>query len=177
VQIQPRFPEQDVRKSQLVESYYEAAAVCRRGHVKTERLKPSDYHADDEKCTKCGATVLVGCANCGLRIRGAYFADLADYALPSFCDGCGVAHPWATREQRIYELENILDEEDIDEANRVFIHDRLRELREAEDLDVKREQQLWAQIKDRSGRFLNSPSVQSIIGTVVAAGIRQQLNF
>jgi hypothetical protein len=181
VQIQPRFPEQDVQKFRRRESYYEAAAVCRRGHIKTQYLKPTDYHANDEKCTMCGATVLIGCANCGLRIRGDYYAPgvvgFAPDPLPSFCDGCGVAHPWATREQRIYELENILDEEDIDEADRVFIHDRLRELREADDLDVKRERQLWAQIKDRSGRFLTSPSVQSIIGTVVSAGIRQQLNL
>ena len=177
MQIQPRFPEQDVRKSQLVEPYYEAAAVCRRGHIKTQYIKPFESHANDEKCTKCGATVLIGCVNCGLRIRGAYFASLNDEPIPSFCDGCGAAHPWATREQRIYELENILDQEDIDEADRVFIHDRLRELREAEDLDGKRERQVWAQIRDRSGRFLTSQPVQKITETVVSAAIRTQLGI
>jgi|GEM_PF-5991175 hypothetical protein len=70
-----------------------------------------------------------------------------------------------------------LDQEDIDEADRVFIHDRLRELREAEDLDGKRERQVWAQIRDRSGRFLTSQPVQKITETVVSAAIRTQLGI
>jgi hypothetical protein len=125
VQVQPRFPEQDVDKFRRKESYYEAAAVCRRGHVETEYIKPFESHADDEKCVKCGATVLIGCVSCGLRIRGDYYAPGVfvvnpNRRLPSFCDGCGAAHPWASREERIHELENILDEEDIDESDRVL---------------------------------------------------------
>jgi hypothetical protein len=101
----------------------------------------------------------------------------ASEPLPSCCDGCGAAHPWATREQRICELENILDEENIDEADRVFVRDRLRERREAKDLDGKRERQLWTQIRDRSGRFLTSQPVQRIPETVVSAAIRSQLGI
>jgi hypothetical protein len=182
VQVQPRFPEQDVDKFRRKESYYEAAAVCRRGHVETEYIKPFESHADDEKCVKCGATVLIGCVSCGLRIRGDYYAPGVfvvnpNRRLPSFCDGCGAAHPWASREERIYELENILDEEDIDESDRVFVHDRLRELREAQGLDEKRERQLWTQIRDRSGRFLTSQPVQRIMETVASAAIRSQLGI
>jgi hypothetical protein len=44
------------------------------------------------------------------------------------CDECGSASPWATREERIFELENLLDEEDIEEADRVVIQDQLRRL-------------------------------------------------
>ena len=40
--------------------------------------------------------------------------------------------PWATREERIFELENLLDEEDIEEADRVVIQDQLRRLTNAE---------------------------------------------
>jgi hypothetical protein len=46
VQVPPRFPEHDVDKFRLEESYYEAAAVCRRGHIKTQYIKPFEYHAD-----------------------------------------------------------------------------------------------------------------------------------
>jgi hypothetical protein len=67
---------------------------------------------------------------------------------PSCCDGCGAAHPWAMREERIFELENILDE-DVDEADGIFIHDRLRELCEAQQLDKERERQIWGQIRNR----------------------------
>jgi hypothetical protein len=181
MQRQPQFPEGDIDKYRRRNSYYEAAAVCRRGHIATQYIKPSESYADDEKCVKCGATVLIGCTVCGLRIRGDRFvpgvAGFRPDPLPSFCDGCGAAHPWATREERIYELENILDEEDIDEADRVFIHDRLRELRVAESLDEKRERQLWTQIRDRSGKFLTSPPVQRITETLITAAIRSQLGI
>jgi hypothetical protein len=103
VQVQPRFPGEDIAKFRRNESYYEAAAVCRRGHIKTRYIKPNETHANDEKCAKCGATVLIGCVSCGLRIRGDYFAPgvlIEPDPIPSFCDGCGAAHPWAPREAR-----------------------------------------------------------------------------
>jgi len=96
---------------------------------------------------------------------------------PVFCDRCGSAHPWATREQRIFELENIVDEEEIDEADRVFLHDRLRELREQDGLDEKRERQLWSQIKQRGGSFLTSEPVLTIAQSLITARLRQDLGI
>jgi hypothetical protein len=131
--------------------------------------------------------MIIGCENCGLRIRGDY--SLVVFGLsfrrgkhplaerPGFCDGCGAAHPWATREERIFELENIVDEDAIDEADRVFIHDRLRELREAEGLDDKRERLLWTQIRDRSSKFLLSPPVMKITETLITAALRRDLKI
>jgi hypothetical protein len=181
VQARVHFPQGDLDKARRNDAFYEAAAVCRRRHVATQYIKPDDTYPDDEKCVKCGAAVLIGCVSCALRIRGDYFAPgvigFGPSPLPSFCDGCGAAHPWATREERIFELENILDEEDIDEADRVFVHDRLRELREGQHLDEKRERQVWAQIRDRSGKFLTSDPVKKITETVVSAAIRSQLGI
>jgi hypothetical protein len=128
--------------------------------------------------------MIIGCENCGLRIRGDYSVvvfppfrkvkrPLAER--PGFCDGCGAAHPWATREERIFELENIVDEDAIDEADRVFIHDRLRELRESEGLDDRRERLLWTQIRDRSSKFLLSPPVMRITETLITAALRRDL--
>src|SRR5690606_31172769 len=117
--------------------------ICRRGHTATSYLKPGDTYPDDQRCVSCGAAVLISCVSCGLRIRGAYYVPgvFTGHApsRPSFCDGCGAAHPWATRAERIYELENLLDGEDLDEADRLYVHERLRELREAEELDERRE--------------------------------------
>ncbi|MFI7428490.1 DUF2321 domain-containing protein [Micromonospora sp. NPDC049836] len=179
--LHPRFPVEDIARSHNGQSYYQAAAVCRRGHIETRYLDPGRPYPADSKCPTCGALVLVACGSCGLRIRGDYFAPgvigFDPSPRPSFCDGCGAAHPWATREERIYELENILDEEDMDEADRVFIHDRLRELREGEVLDEKRERQLWVQIRDRSGKFISSEPVKKIAETVVSAAIRNQLGI
>ena len=88
-----------------------------------------------QNCPKCGATVLTACPTCDLRIRGDYFVPgviAVSTAPASFCDGCGSAFPWATLEERIFELENLLDEEDIEEADRVVIQDQLRRLTNAE---------------------------------------------
>jgi hypothetical protein len=81
------------------------------------------------------------------------------------------------REQRIFELKNILDEEEIDEADRVFLHDRLRELREQDDLDERRQRQLWSQIKQRGGAFLTSAPVLKIAQDLISAKIRGELGI
>lgn len=100
-----------------------------------------------QNCPKCGATVLTACLNCDLRIRGDYFVPgviaVSTASRPSFCDGRGSAFPWATREERIFELENLIDEEDIEEADRVVIQDQLRRLTDAE-LSDRDERQAWS---------------------------------
>jgi hypothetical protein len=174
------FPAADIGRMGRDESFYRAAAVCRRGHAAKNGIMPGEGYPVDTKCTKCGATVLTACTSCGLRIQGRHFVPGvigATWSRPSFCDGCGAAHPWATREERIFELENILDEEDIDEADRLFIQERLRDLRESELLDEKREKQLWTQIRDRSVKFVTSPPVQKITETLITAAVRKQLEI
>lgn len=99
-------------------TYRQGAAICRRGHVETYYLNPSrPARAIAENCPTCGARVLTACPHCDLRIRGDLHVPgvigFSPDTRPSFCDGCGSAFPWATREERIYELENLLDEEDM----------------------------------------------------------------
>jgi hypothetical protein len=184
---QIEFPDTDLVQFRTKQDrYYHSAAVCRRGHEQTSTLSPEDQYPVDTKCPACGARVLVGCLSCGLRIRGRFHIEphLAEkhkldtpWERPTFCDRCGSAHPWATREQRIFELENILDEEEIDEADRLFLHERLRELREQDDLDERRERQLWSQIKQRGGAFLTSAPVLKIAQDLITAKVRHDLNI
>jgi hypothetical protein len=96
--------------------------------------------------------------------------------LPKFCDECGVAHPWASREERIFELENILDEEEIDDADRVVIERHLRELRETDLIEEKREKQLWGDISKRAGGALRGPAIRVVEG-LVSAKIRADLGI
>jgi hypothetical protein len=101
--------------------------------------------------------VLTACPNCDLRIRGDYFLPgvigVSTASRPSFCDEWGSASPWATREERIFELENLLDEEDIEEADRVVIQDELRRLGNAV-LTEKDERQAWSVVGRRPERPL-----------------------
>ena len=85
-------------------SYHLGSAICRRGHVETDYLRPSasgpvrrSGAGVAQNCPKCGATVLTACLNCDLRIRGDYFVPggiaVSTASRPSFCDGCGSAFP------------------------------------------------------------------------------------
>jgi hypothetical protein len=168
-------------------SYHLGSAICRRGHVETDYLRPSasgpvrrSGAGVAQNCPKCGATVLTACLNCDLRIRGDYFVPggiaVSTASRPSFCDGCGSAFPWATREERIFELENLLDEEDIEEADRVVIQDQLRRLTNAE-LSDRDERQAWSVIGRRAGAALKNPSVVRVLEGLITAGLRNQLGI
>jgi hypothetical protein len=173
-----RWPEKDLMAMESRDgSYHLGSAICRRGHVETDYLRPGvsgpvrrSGAGVAQNCPKCGATVLTACPNCDLRIRGDYFVPgviaASTASRPSFRDGCGSAFPWATREERIFELENLLDEEDIEEADRVVIQDQLRRLGNAE-LTEKDERQAWSVIGRRAGAALKSPSVARLLGGLV----------
>jgi hypothetical protein len=176
-----RWPEKDIASLQRHGEFHEGAAICRRGHVETYFLKPMDLDKEiPENCPTCGARVLTACPGCGLRIRGDYYipgvAVISNYERPSFCDGCGSAFPWATREERIYELENLLDEEDIDEADRVVIQDQLQRLRNSQ-LSEREERQVWETIKRRAGKAITSGPVLRVVEGLVSAALRQQLGL
>jgi hypothetical protein len=174
-----KWPDKDLEAYREHSSYYKGAAICRRGHVETVHLVPMDLKAIPENCPTCGARVLTGCPNCDLRIRGYYHRPMVvsnTYKRPSFCDGCGIAHPWATREERIYELENLLDEEDIDEADRVVIQDQLQRVRNA-GLSERDEKQAWDTIKRKAGKAITSAPSQRLVEGLVSAALRQQLGL
>jgi hypothetical protein len=175
-----KWPEKDLASQQRNDSFYQGAAICRRGHVETCRIVPRAFEkAIPDNCATCGAPVLTGCPNCELRLRGHYYRPRVisnAYKRPSFCDGCGSAFPWATREERVYELENLLDEEDIDEADRVVIQDQLQRVRNA-GLSERDEKQAWDTIKRRAGKAITSGPVQRVVEGLVSAALRQQLGL
>jgi hypothetical protein len=156
-----------------------AATVCRRGHVAQGTLN-HDPGDDLGYCHLCGARIIGRCEQCGLRIRGQHTSAGGqlhpNYRPPAFCDGCGAVHPWATREQRIYELENLLDEEDIEEADRLIVLDHLERLRRQPDLDEKEQGRLWSAIKQKAPGLV-AASGQRIIESLATAAIKAQLGL
>jgi hypothetical protein len=176
-----KWPEADLAALRGGQAFYQGAAICRRGHTETQHINPTGPETDlAENCTTCGARVLTACPVCDLRIRGKRYSpnvvSLVAASRPSFCDGCGVAYPWATREERIFELENLLDEQQVDEADRVVIQDQLARLRSAS-LTEKEERQVWETIKNRGGSALTSGPVQRVLEGLVSAAIRAQLGL
>lgn len=177
---QIQYPEADKIAALEGRSYYAAAVVCKRGHVETKWVRPGDRKEIAARCPTCGADLLRGCPSCGIRIRGERevpgVIGSSRYSKPSFCDGCGAAMPWATRQERIFELENLLDQETIDEADRVVVSDNLARMRSA-NLNDKQESQLWIEIAKRSGDALKSPRVMNVVEGLASAALRAQLGL
>ena len=127
-------------------------------------------------CPRCGADVLTRCRQCGLRIRGSYYVPnvigFRPTPVPAFCDGCGGAHPWATRTQRLFELQNILDQEDVDDADRLWVEEQLERLRrDSGGLTEKQEREIWAGIKRRAPGLFTGTG-RAVVSGVVSAAIK-----
>lgn len=156
-----------------------AASVCRRGHAKETALT----QAPDRGlgfCTECGAEILSRCPSCGIRILGTPWwpgvAVFEEYVPPRFCDGCGEPFPWATRQQRIYQLENLLDEEDIDEPTRLLVLEDLERLRASDDLDEQQQFAVWQRIRTRApGLFAGT--AWKISQTLLTAYLKDKLGL
>lgn len=162
---------------------YHSALVCRRGHIESEaveiRLEPDDPARGrfgegaavlPMRCGRCGAILLRSCPSCEQRIRGAYrgFGSAA-YQPPDFCDRCGAAMPWASRQARFFELENILDE-----ATRLQVLEELEALRESQ-ADDETAVRRWEVIHSLAPGLIATG--QKIIETVVSAAVKAQLGI
>jgi hypothetical protein len=156
------------------EAGYQPAAVCRRGHVQTGNVNFGEY---GEKCPTCGAKVIVQCESCGHRIRGRYHSPgviaLGDeYRPPDFCDKCGGAHPWVSRQGRIYELQNRLEAEDLDPADELVVREQLDALMST-DLDDDEQRKRWERVKKMAPQLWESS--QPLITTLVSAAVQGKL--
>jgi hypothetical protein len=154
-------------------SYY-TAAVCRRGHVESWIADTKD--SIPPKCDRCGATILMTCLACGKRVRGAMREGMffTDEAPPEFCDFCGSPHPWASRQARFYQLENLLDEEDLEEADRLKVQEQL-ELLQREDDDEETAIERWSVIQRLAPGVVATGS--RIIETIVTATVKAHLGL
>jgi hypothetical protein len=157
------------------QSHYTQAAVCRRGHVETSSI---EGHEVPPRCPTCGASVLIACPSCAGRIRGYYYVPgvigFSNYDPPEFCDACGAPFPWANRQARLWQIENLLDEQEISEADRLTLREQLEALR-SPDIPEEEQQERWARIKKLAPGLIGTG--QQIIVTVVSATIQKQLGI
>jgi hypothetical protein len=122
------------------------AAVCLRGHVQDAFIDvqtlsalrgPTQLKAPHVPsfCGQCGGRVLQGCRSCEAGIAGQMDGRPRDPAWEpaGFCWKCGVPYPWATREQRLAQLYNVIDDEKLDEADRLAVVEQIAVLSEPVD--------------------------------------------
>lgn len=155
---------------------YMSAAVCRRGHVITDRM---EHHGQiGERCTTCGGRILTACPECGYRLRGDYEVEgvmfIGEPSRPSFCDKCGAAFPWVDRQGRIYELQNRLDDEGLDPATELLVREQLEALMDP-DMDEDEAARVWKRVIGLAPGFWEKSGVRKIIESLATAYVLKQL--
>jgi hypothetical protein len=152
---------------------YRTAAVCRRGHA-VHAMTHNLTDPVEEHCPRCGSVVLT--AWCDHRIRGLPTGVYGRYSPPDFCDRCGAPHPWLSREGRIYLLQNMLDEEQLDPAAELEAREQLEALTNPE-LDEAEQERRWRKVKQLAPGLLEKTGAQRILESVISAAIRGQLGI
>jgi hypothetical protein len=145
--------------------YFMAARVCRRGHVAQWQIALDELETVNRRCEVCGAQIFAQCRNCGARIRGGKsdWTSQEGWNPPSFCDSCGVPHAWVTDEDRIYYLENLLEEYELSDDARSTLRLELDRLRTTS-IDLAPSASIWNRIRSASPGFwkLASPIITPI---------------
>jgi hypothetical protein len=96
-------------------------------------------------CDRCGAAVYRNCPDCCAPFPSGVLT-FAQFAYPrAFCRRCGEPFPWATREDLVARIENILAEDrHLAEGDRRLLAGQLEPLRRSPDDDALHRQQLRA---------------------------------
>jgi hypothetical protein len=173
------WPTADLLAFQKGEAYFQASLICRRGHVLDSSLNPHELkNLNEQKCSTCGATCLKTCPKCNFRIKGRPYVpqviSFRDFEPHSFCDNCGAAFPWASQQDRIWELQNILDEEELSESDRTAIAFQLEKISSGI-LDADDESKAWKKIKNSLGTVFDKDKVQNLIFDLVGSVIKNEL--
>lgn len=114
-------------------------------------------------------------------IRGHYvipgvFGFGSQYEAPDFCADCGAPFPWASRQARIYELMNILDEEKLDAATELAVREQLQALTDA-DLEDEEQEGRWERVKRLAPSLWANSGAQQIITSLILGEARQKLGL
>jgi len=108
-------------------------------------------------------------------LRRAYRLMLRRHRADPFCWKCGKPYPWATREQRIGHLYNLIDfEDDLDEADRLTLTEQVAVLSKPEASDEQRVE-AGSLIKRLAPKMWEA--ALPILQTVLSAEIRRQLGL
>jgi hypothetical protein len=127
------------------------------------------------------AEVLTTCPTCSTRIAGKYevpgVVSIGEsYEPPKFCDKCGAPFPWVRRKERIWELQNALEEEsDLDEATKLWVSEQLALLQNLEFTDEKAQKRLWENLREHAPQLWKHERTQRIIDTLISAGVKSAI--
>jgi hypothetical protein len=108
------------------------------------------------------------------QIPGVYYSQT--YTPPKFCHACGSPYPWAGRQERVYQLQNLLDEEHLDEADALMVREQLDALLNP-DLDEKEQAKRWKRIATAAPGFLEKASTNPIVTSLLTVWLRKEIGL
>ena len=178
---QLNWPEGEVRNMEMRRSYHRGAAICARGDVLTWDLDPRVDTFVPDKCSNCGSAVLIACPRCKVRIPGTLINPSSHWnippnAPPGFCDNCAQIFSWASKEQKVFELENRIFQSITNESDRESIHSQLEKLI-THDISESEEKRIWEKIKTKAGDVLHNESVKEAIYAIASKIALEVLKF
>lgn len=124
--------------------------------------------------------MLTGCESCNGGIRGVEIdPEILVFGAepgppPRFCEDCGTPFPWLDREGRIYELQNLLDRENLDAAAALTVREQLDALLDP-DLTEEEQRRRWERVRSLAPGLWESG--RRILDTVVATGIKHEMGL
>lgn len=95
---------------------------------------------------------------------------------PSFCDDCGSPFPWAGREAHIYQLQNLLDAENLDPADVLVVREQLQALMDGE-LGEAEQATRWQRVKAAAPGFLEKAATQPIVTSLLTAWVKKEIGL
>lgn len=154
-------------------------AACKRGHWWSKVLHAADDPTVPSFCPKCGAPVVTSCEKCGAWLLGGHQGVVAPSNPDPFCFGCGSPQPWASREQRIGQLYNLIDFEDgLDDAARLEVVEAIAVLSKPEDDgEVTEADRVRAGEKIKRLAPAAWKTAVPVLQTVVGSAIKQKLGL
>ena len=154
-------------------SEFKIAAICKRGHVYSKDISGKPLA---ERCEECGSQIITKCPSCETDIRGKEEIEnvfvATKYKSPDFCFSCGGPFPWVSRQGRIYELQNILDIQGLDEATRLKVSEQLEKLLDPK-IEEEEETIIWKFIKNKAPGLIEvaRPIIESIVTKAILKSV------
>jgi hypothetical protein len=152
-------------------------ALCRRGHVVA--FAESGLFIDLAKfCDRCGAAVYSSCPSCCAPFPSGVLT-FTQFEYPrAFCRRCGLPFPWATREDIVAHLQNVLAEDrDLAEGDRRVLAEQLDSLRRAPVDAAIQDRQLRALERLRAAGAKHWEDILPVLTPILTAELERALGL
>lgn len=129
-------------------------------------------------CDRCGAAIYSACPSCEAPFPSGVLHFTESEYPRAFCRGCGQPLPWATREDIVAHIENVLAENrDVAEGDRRLLIEQLDSLRRSPDDNAVQQRQIRALERLRGAAPKLWEGVLPVLTPILTAELRRALGL